>query len=60
MTEPTPLCHGPQQRAIQAMKDSIRRADARRLGGPVKPGHDTGAVYRTSWAARCTIGRGAL
>jgi hypothetical protein len=33
-------CHGPQKRAIQSIMSLIRRADARRLGGPVKPGHD--------------------
>ena len=33
-------CHGPQQRAIQAMKDSLWRVDTRLLDGPVKPGHD--------------------
>ena len=33
-------CHGPQKRAIQAMKDSARRADARRLDGRITCGHD--------------------
>jgi hypothetical protein len=33
-------CHGPQQRAIQMGVKLTRRADARRLGGPIKSGHD--------------------
>jgi hypothetical protein len=35
------VCHGPQQRAIQAITGLIRRADTRRQDGPVKPGHDS-------------------
>src|ERR1700753_420585 len=27
-------------RATEVMKDSSRRVDTRRMGGPVKPGHD--------------------
>ena len=34
-------CHGPQQRAIQAVTRLIRRVDTRLLDGPVKPGHDS-------------------
>jgi len=33
-------CHGLQKRAIQAGIRLIRRADARRLGGPIQSGHD--------------------
>jgi hypothetical protein len=33
-------CHGLQQRAIQVGTTLIRRADAPRLDGPVKQGHD--------------------
>src|SRR6266567_3789747 len=32
-------CHGPQKRAIQMIVKLNRRADARRLGGPVKCSH---------------------
>src|SRR5262249_35416713 len=35
-----PSCHSPQKRATQANIRLTRRADACRLGGPVKPGHD--------------------
>jgi len=34
------FCHGPQKRAIQAMKRLLRRVDTRLLDGPVKQGHD--------------------
>ena len=33
-------CHGPRKRAIQSVIGLFRRADARLLDGPVKPGHD--------------------
>jgi len=34
-------CHGPQKRATQVIVELSARADARLLGGPVKPGHDS-------------------
>jgi hypothetical protein len=36
------FCHGPRKRATQmiALHWFTQRADARWLGGPVKPGHD--------------------
>jgi hypothetical protein len=33
------MCHGPQQRAVQAVEELIRRAEARRLDGRFR-GHD--------------------
>jgi hypothetical protein len=36
-------CHGPRRRATQLtlVRRFTQRADARWLGGPAKPGHDT-------------------
>jgi hypothetical protein len=39
-------CHGPQQRAIQAIVRFNSRADARLLDGPVKRGHDMVVVRK--------------
>jgi hypothetical protein len=39
-------CHGPRTRATQAIIRLIRRADARLLGGPVKPGHDPEIIVK--------------
>jgi hypothetical protein len=36
-----PVCHGQQQRAIQAGVRLFGRVDTRLLDGPGKPGHDT-------------------
>jgi hypothetical protein len=33
-------CHGPQKRATQTIAELLGAQDTRRLGGPVKPGHD--------------------
>ena len=49
---PDKNCHGPRTRATQANVGFVRRADARRLGGPVKPGHDN---WGCDWGGAFTI-----